>query len=273
MTIFLKTQNNMVLFNEDDIINPDSFLKFCNDNNFCYIKTDFFYLNSQFPWRGVIHPTKIDNICVIGHSDYPVVDEISSRFKTIFCVNKVTKNPNTFGIPLGITSDCNDSPLHRIYGNKKIMVDVSNEDIQKTNLVYLNFSINTYPQLRQLIYNKFSKENWVKIGGIEPTIEGRKKYLQEIKSSKFVLCPRGNGIDTHRIWETLYMGSIPIVIYEETHHLLNDLPILFINNWDEVTYDFLNQKYEEMTTKDWLFDKLKMSYWENFIKEKISENK
>lgn len=263
----------MLTLTEKDIINPDAFLNFCNNNNICYIKTDFFYLNSKFSWRGNLHPSKIEDVCVIGHSDHSVNDEISSRFNKIFCVNKVTKNPNTFGLPLGITSDCDDSPIHKIYGNKQIMVEVSNEDIQKTDLVYLNFSINTYPQVRQMVYNKFVNQSWVKTGTIEPTISGRKKFLQEIKSSKFVLCPRGNGVDTHRIWETLYMGSIPIVVYEETHHLLTDLPILFINNWNEITYDFLNQKYKEMTTKDWSFDKLKMEYWENFIKEKILQNK
>jgi hypothetical protein len=261
----------MISFTENDIINPDAFLNFCNNNNICYIKTDFFYLNSKFIWRGNLHPSKVNDICVIGHSDYPVVDEISNRFNKIFCINKVSKNPNTFGLPLGITSDCDDSPRHRIYGNKQIMIEVSNEDIEKINLVYLNFDISTNPQLRQIVYNQFTNQSWVKIGDIEPTISGRKKYLQEIKSSKFVLCPRGNGIDTHRIWETLYMGSIPIVVYEETHHLLTDLPILFIENWDEVTYDFLNEKYEEMTKKNWSYDKLKMSYWENFIKEEISK--
>jgi len=261
----------MVILNEEDIINQDNFLKFCNDNNICYIKTDFFYLGDKFQWRGVKHPLKVDDICVIGHSDYPIVDDISNKFKMIFCINKLTKNKNTFCLPLGITSDCDDSGLHRIYGNKKIMIEVSEENIEKNNLLYLNFSIWTYPQVRQLVYDKFNGEKWVKVGSIEASINGRKKYLQEIKSSKFVLCPRGNGIDTHRIWETLYMGSIPIVIYEDAHELFTDLPILFIDKWDEVTYDFLNKKYEEMTNKIWSYDKLKMSYWENFIIQKISE--
>jgi|688.fasta_scaffold215545_2 hypothetical protein len=273
MIIFLKMLDNMFSFNSDDIISQDGFLKFCDDNNICFIKTDFFYLGKQHMWRGNLHPTKIDTVCFIGHSDHPIVDEISQKFDKIFCINRLTKNSNTFGIPLGITSDCDDTPIHRIYGNKEIMVEVHNEDIPKNNLVYLNFSLSTYPQLRQSVYNKFGGKPWVKIGDVTPTIKGRKKYLQEIKSSKFVLCPRGNGIDTHRIWESLYMGSIPIVIYEDTHHLFTDLPILFIDDWDKVTYDFLNEKYEEMTNKEWSYNKLKMSYWENFIKEEISKIK
>ena len=96
--------------------------------------------------------------------------------------------------------------------------------------------------------------------------------MRDIKSSKFVLCPRGNGIDTHRIWESLYMGSIPIVIYENAHQLFTDLPILFINDWDEITYDLLNNKYEEINSQTWNYDKLKIDYWEKFIIEKISQN-
>ena len=35
-------------------------------------------------------------------------------------------------------------------------------------------------------------------------------YL-EAAQSKFVLCPSGLGFDTYRLWETLMLGSIPIV--------------------------------------------------------------
>ena len=255
-------------YNIDDIITTDGYLSFCNDNNVCYIKTDFFYIG-YFIWRGENHPKKISDVCVIGHSDYPVVDEISNKFKQIFCINRQTDNTNTFGIPLGITNDCSDSPIHPIYGNRQVMVDVYNENIKKENLAYINFNISNYPVERGFVFDKFSNEDWVSRGIIENTIDGRRQFLRDIRSSKFVFCPRGNGIDTHRIWETLYMGSIPIVKYEKTHHLFEDLPILFIDDWNEVNEDFLNEKYEEIINKDWNIDKLKIGYWTDFIKNKI----
>lgn len=254
-------------FKVDDIITTDGYLSFCNDNKICYIKTDYFYTGS-FYWRGEFHPKNIQDVCVIGHSDYPVTDEISNKFKTIFCINRNTNSDNTFGLPLGITNDCDDSPIHRIYGNKKIMVDVSSEKIDKKNLAYINFNISNYLSERKLIIDIFSNSSWVKNGVIENTIDGRSKYLRDIKYSKFVFCPRGNGIDTHRLWETLYMGSIPIVKYEKTHHLFTDLPILFISEWNEISEDFLNDKYEEIINKKWNMEKLKISYWEEFIKNK-----
>jgi hypothetical protein len=258
-------------YNIDDIITSDGYLSFCKENNICYIKTDFFYIG-YFNWRGESHPKYVDKVCVIGHSDYPIVDEISNKFDKIFCINRYTENENTFGIPLGITNDCDDSPIHKIYGNKQVMIDVFNENIEKKNLVYLNFNVSNYPSERSLVFNNFSNKNWVKKGNIENTIDGRMNFLRDIKSSKFVFCPRGNGIDTHRIWESLYMGSIPVVKYENTHYLFTDLPILFIKDWNEISEDFLNDKYIEIINKEWNLDKLKIGYWNNFIKNKIVEN-
>jgi hypothetical protein len=253
---------------KDDIITTDGYLDFCTKENICYIKTDFFFVG-QINWRGQIHPLKVEDVCVIGHSDYPVTDRISESFKKVFCINKQGSNTNTFGIPLGITNDCDDTPLHRIYGDKDIMVDVINMDIPKKYLTYLNFNVSTFPVERQNIMNLFAGKEWSYTGKIENTLEGRKNFLIDIKSSKFVFCPRGNGIDTHRLWETLYMGSFPIVRRETAHELFEDLPILFVDDWNIITEEFLNNKYEEMSNKEWCLDKLKLSYWTKFIKDNI----
>ena len=255
--------------NINEIITTDNYLSFCNDNDICYIKTDFF-VHGKINWRGEIHPKTIKDVCVVGHSDYSINGEIAKKFKKIFCVNRNTNVENVFGIPLGITNDCADSEQHRIYGDRNIMINVHNENITKTNLAYLNFNISTYPYERNYIYQKFKNENWVTTGNNDTTLDSRIKFLRDIKSSKFVFCPRGNGIDTHRLWETLYMGSIPIVIYENAHHLFTDLPILFINNWEIITEKYLNEKYIEFTNKNWNLEKLNQSYWNNFILEKLN---
>lgn len=257
----------------DDIITTDGYLEFCDKTDIDYIKTDFFYIGS-FMWRGSLHPQSVGRNIVIGHSDYSINDSILCNidFENIFCINKDTNNNNVHGIPLGITNDCDDSPMHRVYGNREIMIDVMNDTVEKNTLAYLNFNISNYPNERNLIFNNFSKENWVLVSDADNTLEGRKKYLYEIKSSKFVFCPRGNGIDTHRLWETLYMGSYPIVKYEKTHELFTDLPILFINDWNEINEDFLNKKYEDFNKTDWNLNKLKLSYWTDYIINTI-ENK
>lgn len=253
----------------DELITSDGILKFCLENDIAYIKTDFFY-TGQFIWRENIHPQKLSDKIVVGHSDYPVVTPIAEKFNTILCVNRETDNENVFGIPLGLTNDCDDSPIHRIYGNKDVLLEVMNSKLEKENLIYMNFNVSNYPSERQQVFDLFKNFNSVKIGSIDNSIEGRTKFLKEIKSSKFVVCPRGNGVDTHRLWETLYMGSIPIAKYEKTHHLFTDLPILFINDWSEITEEYLEDIYIQYQNKNWNLEKLKLSYWTNFIKNKIN---
>ena len=35
-------------------------------------------------------------------------------------------------------------------------------------------------------------------------------YLQKLRTCRFVVCPRGNGLDTHATWEALMCGCVPI---------------------------------------------------------------
>lgn len=37
-------------------------------------------------------------------------------------------------------------------------------------------------------------------------------YLKTLSDFRYSLCIRGNGIDTHRFWESLYLGVIPVII-------------------------------------------------------------
>jgi len=58
-------------------------------------------------------------------------------------------------------------------------------------------------------------------------------YAKISASYSFVACPRGNGLDTHRIWETLYRGSFPVMVKSSFSKVLISygLPILEIDSW------------------------------------------
>jgi hypothetical protein len=46
----------------------------------------------------------------------------------------------------------------------------------------------------------------------------------------------------------------------------SDLPILFIDKWEDITEEFLLKKYEEIIKKEYNLDKLKFSYWRKKIR-------
>jgi hypothetical protein len=239
-----------------------------------YYKTDVIYNNCSINWRGniIYPPNKNLQLIISGHSDYPIIDSYVDYYnpKFWFTVNKQTNRSNVFSLPLGITNNTNESELHPIYGNLDCMINIMKEQIQNKNLVYMNININTYPLERQLVWELFKDKNWVTIGSIENNIEGRIKFLRDIKSHTFVLCPRGNGLDTHRLWETLYMGSIPIIKKDIGYSEFEDLPICFINNWSEVTIEFLETEQKRIINTNWNLEKLKISYWITKINNLLS---
>ena len=77
----------------------------------------------------------------------------------------------------------------------------------------------------------------------------------------FVLCPSGAGIDSHRIWEGILLGCIPIVKKNGIINLFNNLPVIIINNWNEININYLKDKYEKIINKKFDFSSLFLKYW------------
>jgi len=73
------------------------------------------------------------------------------------------------------------------------------------------------------------------------------------------LCARGNGLDTHRFWESLYLGVIPVIINNEYTNSdafttnLKDLgvPFVEIRNLSELKPDnFSLDRYRKIISEN-----------------------
>ena len=52
-----------------------------------------------------------------------------------------------------------------------------------------------------------------KRSSIAPQVVVRyERYWKTITDHQFVLAPHGNGQDTHRLWEVLALGAVPVVL-------------------------------------------------------------
>lgn len=118
---------------------------------------------------------------------------------------------------------------------------------------------------RKIIMKNLQNKNFIENKYYDPI-----NYFLEIGKYKFVIAPEGNGIDTHRCWETLYSKGIPIV---EDNPIMRekckDLPILWTNNYLELSEDFLNKKYQEMLEQEFDFKSLFLTYFGENIKNQI----
>jgi hypothetical protein len=94
----------------------------------------------------------------------------------------------------------------------------------------------------------------------------RTNNWKNITNYAFVLSPFGNGMDCHRTWETLCLGSIPIVKALNFKKMFEDLPILNVENWSDINEELLIKTIEEFKNKEFNYKKLELSYWVNQIK-------
>ena len=87
-----------------------------------------------------------------------------------------------------------------------------------------------------------------------------------IKNFTFVLSPFGNGMDCHRTWEALCLGSIPIIRAPRFKDLFKDLPVLIVNDWYEINQDLLINTIKIFQNTKFNYEKLNLEYWINKIK-------
>lgn len=162
-------------------------------------------------------------------------------------------------IPIGL------APLWLGHGNIKVLRNAISQikNIERIHLLYLNFSICAHRE-RVVVYELLKDQSFCWYVGNQ-YCKSFHDYLMDIAISKFVLSPRGVGLDCHRTWESLLMGSIPILRTSSLDPLFENLPVLIINDWSEITEEFLEKKYAEIKLKKFNFDKLYAPYWINKI--------
>lgn len=150
--------------------------------------------------------------------------------QSIHTQNMDCNNEKVFPLPIGFANS------QWSHGNSKIYQEIYEKNIEKTKEIYFNFDKGTNKQKRNKCYDEIIKKgiNWNRNLRF-------KDYLIELKRHKYAICPEGNGIDTHRFWECLYMNTIPICLKNKTtEYYKKYFPIILLNNWEELDKNKLN---------------------------------
>jgi hypothetical protein len=170
----------------------------------------------------------------------------------IFTQNMNVKHEKVIPLPIGLANS------QWAHGNTKIHQEVYNIPIEKTKEIYFNFNKNTNKEKRNKCYNDIIKKGtkWKKNMPY-------KEYLIELKRHKYAICPEGNGIDTHRFWECLYLGVIPICLENKlVNYYKTIFNIIVLKDWsdlktEDLIYDFkLTQKNMDLLDMKFISDSL-----------------
>ena len=253
-------------FTAEDIVSQNEFVSLAEDNsgNLLFIKTDVLVKKEPIFWNDKHHPPgpwpPLQKVWITGHSDYPMESStllgFEGQYSNLFSANVDIQKEGITPIPLGIQT-------HVGKGIIDLLLNCRLKPKGEGHLIFKSFRLATYPGERCVIDHLFENQPWV----YSKYPLSMEEYYTAIRNSKFVFCPRGNGFDTHRLWEVLYLGAIPVV---RSSYLMNYfakyLPICLIHSWDQITPELLEYEYERiMKTDTWDPSILKMPYWREKI--------
>jgi hypothetical protein len=199
------------------------------------------------------------------NSDHPINEQYlplleDERLYHMYSQNTFITHPKLTSLPIGIA---NSQWQH---GNKDVISLVTKQltptpFLKKIDKIYVNFSIGTYREHRQKVYDILKKKDF----SFFDTQKSFYDLWPSMSSYKWISCPRGNGIDTHRLWETLYAGCIPVIDRSVNSESFKDFPMIFVDNWEDLTLEFLQTKTKEIVqnflNRKYDFRSLSINYW------------
>lgn len=156
--------------------------------------------------------------------------KIPDNVVSIHCCNAVYLNDKIRPWPHGLTR------LMRSRYNAPVDLRWQmDQNVIPTKLLYMNHNETTGS--RTQIKPMFKDKSWATVPEKRADYPD---YLKEIANHKFVLCPSGNGIDSARNWETLYLKRIPIFKdHPYLRELFKNFPVLYVNEWSDITEELL----------------------------------
>lgn len=268
-----------------------------NGKTIIFCKTDF--LHNEFEYIRTL-PNKV--ILISGNSDYPILDhdtlvnkfdqpnnvwshnlhlppwkffqKIPNNIEKWYAENLLCYHPKVEPLPLGLecTYDSNRKGHGGGYferGSLKERLLRRNSPNNPQKFIYANFTLNWHREHFKQVIDTVDYIDW-DIPNL--SIE---KFFDKILEYKMVLCPMGNGVDTHRLWEVLYAGRIPItgkVADFKIYDLYKQLPIIILDNISQLKdYDYLKEKYEETINKRYNTRILDINWWKQKIIREASK--
>ena len=198
---------------------------------------------------------------------WEVVERLLPVSIRIFVQNNEYDHPKVHIMPIGIRDCGSIVAMHRRYDQKYLLEKgASLRTILGANVrpikCLLCFSLWNHPS-RQECYDLFAGASFVynlnDTAAKSTSEEQEANFFEKVPTalvydktleSRYALCPRGCGVDTHWFYECIYLGCVPIVI--RTHTVFDRLyapdtgfPCLVVERWADVTDELLDQSYPD----------------------------
>jgi hypothetical protein len=168
-----------------------------------------------------------ENIC----GDWPYAILTHALLETWYAQNACLCHPKLRVLPIGLANS------QWAHGNLALMRSMLRGNIimKKPDSIYFQFKVETnFEKRRECMARLWGRLDWL----CETTFED---HLSRLSSHEFCICPEGNGVDTHRFWECMYLRVVPIVLqspFIANLYRMNTidffLPMIVLEKWEDL---------------------------------------
>jgi len=183
------------------------------------------------------------------------------NIKKIFAQNLETSLNGFCPLPIGLENLWRSN--HGKTSKYKKLMKVSKS--RKSRIMW-TFTIDTNPVIRSKAALELSNVKVADRFGIVSSNEHRELLL----SYSFIASPPGNGLDTHRTWEAMYLGCVPIVLrsYMTDYYASLGLPMWVVDSYKDV--ELLNEEQLAAKYEDFRPSFQNKALWFDFWKKQIT---
>lgn len=186
----------------------------------------------------------------------------------VFVQNNIYDLPNVHIMPIGIRDCGTIVSIHSRFNQKHLLENGSHVLLTQRDIkCILCFSLYTHPSRQECydlvkqtdnvssyIFNLNDDESMKEIADSRMNANVFYEKIPEnivyekTRISRYALCPRGCGLDTHRFYECIYLGCVPIVIrtnsvFDRLYAPDSGFPCLVIDKWADITEELLDSEY------------------------------
>eukprot|EP01012_Entosiphon_sulcatum_P048677 TRINITY_DN6718_c0_g1_i1.p1 TRINITY_DN6718_c0_g1~~TRINITY_DN6718_c0_g1_i1.p1 ORF type:complete len:412 (+),score=42.82 TRINITY_DN6718_c0_g1_i1:24-1259(+) len=91
------------------------------------------------------------------------------------------------------------------------------------------------------------------------------QFYQQLLSSQYILSPPGIALDTHRSWEALVLGRVPLMLANIHPTVYSELPVLQVSSWSEVNPKQLKESWARLKNGTYNVNKVLRVWWLSHI--------
>lgn len=214
------------------------------------------------------HPGRVVFVSAPGDAGFrathvPGRRALPPNFVAAFVTNNELGDGRVVNVPLGVRSN----------KVRHLKFVARNASEPRDGLLYGNFALTQdhyrsardgRPHIRHRLAERFADEPWATLDVSDAPRSGYGdlvRYYASMRRHRFVLSPEGNGADCYRHWEALYLGAIPIVMAGPTMSSFADLPVLFTNDYSELSEEYLEEQWRRLSAQRFEIDGLLKSHY------------